>query len=433
LGESQEEAENHACQLVNILTSVGIRVNVPKSMGAAAQVVDYLGQVLDLQDHLVKPQASKEKIVLNMAKHLVKGATCTPRHLAGLAGSLLDAVKSNVGLEGLPQQLLKVNSKLVRAQAQSLGLSPHHQRCWGLSQPKNPEVDRCLRMIRDALLTPVHRVLRPSTSHKFTLQTDSSGHGWGAVLIQQDTTLSRYSGFWTKQEARRHITWLEAKASALALGQALDLLPQGCELKLQVDAISTRHAWAKGSKLPHLNDLVVGPKVAAHQKRIFLAPEYLPGVLNTQADWLSRHQERLDPDNYRLHRSWFHRICRLFRYTPTVDLFASQLNHQLPRYGSWKSDHRSLGNAFGLDWSQELAWANPPWALAQRMLKKVQDDRATALVALPVWRTAPWWPLLQTLQVGTPVIIRGESLFCDPQNNPLPAPRWATIFTMVRG
>jgi hypothetical protein len=253
------------------------------------------------------------------------------------------------------------------------------------------------------------------------------------VLKQQDSIKTNYSGFWSPQEARRHITWLEAKASALAVGQAMEILPTGCTVTLQVDAISTRHAWAKGSKLPHLNDLVIGPKVEVHKKHIFLVPEYLPGVLNTDADWLSRHQEKLDPDNYRLHGRWFRHICRQFHMRPTVDLFASQLNHQLPRYGSWKADHRSLGNAFLLDWSRELSWANPPWSLAGRMLSKIKSDRATALVALPLWRTAPWWPLLQELQVTPPIIIKGEPLFCDPQNKPLPAPRWATIFTVVRG
>ena len=63
---------------------------------------------------MVKPQEVKTQMSLKMAKHLLAGSNCAPKLLGDLAGNLLDAVRSNVKLEGLPQQLLKFNSALVR-------------------------------------------------------------------------------------------------------------------------------------------------------------------------------------------------------------------------------------------------------------------------------------------------------------------------------
>ena len=91
-----------------------------------------------------------------------------------------------------------------------------------------------------------------------------------------------------------------------------------------------------------------------------LSCHYLLGAQNTTADWLSRHQELVDPDNYRLAQKWFRKVCHHFHFQPSVDLFANQLNNQSERYCAWGRDHRALGTAYALDWSRELALANPP-------------------------------------------------------------------------
>ena len=121
----------------------------------------YLGHVLDLRSNLVKPQEVKTQASLKMARHLWAGNNCAPKLLGGLAGNLLDAVRSNVKLEGLLQQLLKFNCALVRQQAKRLGVSPYHPRCWGLFVPKTKEIQVCLVTVSQALMEPLPRVLRP--------------------------------------------------------------------------------------------------------------------------------------------------------------------------------------------------------------------------------------------------------------------------------
>ena len=87
-----------------------------------------------------------------------------------------------------------------------------------------------------------------------------------------------------------------------------------------------------------------------------------------------------------------------------------------------------------MDWGQwKMVWANPPWELAGKMLNKIKEDRACALICLPVWRSAPWWRDLMELQAAPLFVCRGQSLYKDPEGNKLPSPRWATLFTVVAG
>ena len=433
LGENKMQAEAYAARLVSLFSSTGICVNGNKSMTEASQSVVYLGHILDLQANLIRHQEVKNQGSLKMVNHLLSGNNCAPKLLAGLAGNLLDAIRSNVKLEGLPQHLLKCNSGLVRWQAKRLGVSPYHPKCWGLFQPKTKAIQECLAKVSQALMLPLPRVLRPSTQGCYLLSSDASKQGWGAILLQDKQVLARYSGFWEPSEAKKHITYLEVKASALGLARALLLVPLGSEVLLKVDSICARHAWAKGSKLAHLNDLVAPVKVMVHSKGVLLKCEYLPGVQNTLADWLSRNQDRVDPENYQLAAKWFHRVCNHFQFFPTVDLFASQLNHQIQRYCSWSKDHLSLGNAYALDWAPELPWANPPFSQVHRMLDKIVRDQAMVLVCLPVWPSQSWWGRLQLMQVVPPLIVKGQGLFRNPKGVIQDAPRWATLFTVVRG
>ena len=64
--------------------------------------------------------------------------------------------------------------------------------------------------------------------------------------------------------------------------------------------------------------------------RIAVTAEYLPRSLNIQADWQSRNHR--DSSDWKLNPKIFSQIVRGI---PQIDLFASQLNHQLPKYMSW--------------------------------------------------------------------------------------------------
>lgn len=58
---------------------------------------------------------------------------------------------------------------------------------------------------------------------------------------------------------------------------------------------------------------------------------------------------------------------------PDIDLFASRLNHQLPKYVSWEPDPGAAAvYAFSLHWGEMFIYVFPPFCLVNRCLQKNQ-------------------------------------------------------------
>ena len=131
--------------------------------------------------------------------------------------------------------------------------------------------------------------------------------------------------------------------------------------------------------------------------------EHLPGIMNQVADEESRTvRDRCD---WMIHPHLFAQIER--KMGPLeVDMFASRLTHQLPRYFSWRPDPAAEAtDAFSQVWSQFRGYANPPWCLLLPTLAKIQRERARVVLVAPMWKTQPWYPLLLQLLRGTPLLI----------------------------
>ena len=97
---------------------------------------------------------------------------------------------------------------------------------------------------------------------------------------------------------------------------------------------------------------------------ITLLAEHLPGAFNTIADQESRTLRTSTP--WMLDRMVFQEV--MGRLGPcTNDLFASQLNNQLPWYVSWLPDpFATVTNALEMPWQGELGYAFPLFALVGR-------------------------------------------------------------------
>ena len=88
-------------------------------------------------------------------------------------------------------------------------------------------------------------------------------------------------------------------------------------------------------------------------------------------------------------------------------------------------------NAFSHKWTQRC-WLNPPWELALPALRKVQQDRTSALVLLPNCKNALLWPLLMQLAIAPSVTLQG-TLYRGPDGQMLPPPKWSTVAFSVQG
>ena len=155
----QEETQHRAMILINLLTQLGIRVNHKKSMKEAKQSFTYVGHVFDLTTHVISPIPEKSIKTIKFIKHQTRGNNFQPRALAGLAGHLLDAAKSNVAFHGLPQQLMTFAARGVNRNVQEYPWRSR-QFHWNSTRGKPVELKTILRTCLHAAINPNHRLLR---------------------------------------------------------------------------------------------------------------------------------------------------------------------------------------------------------------------------------------------------------------------------------
>ena len=141
----------------------------------------------------------------------------------------------------------------------------------------------------------------------------------------------------------------------------------------------------------------------------------------------------VDPSNFQLKPEVFRKVCFKLGYHPTLDLFATRHNKQCHQYCAWRVDPQSKGNAFQVNWNKQTNWMNPPWDLIPKALAKLKEDKATVLACLPVWPAKHWWRQVLHMQVGPSIQIRHQPIFRNQSGRDLYPPRWATLFTLLKG
>ena len=131
---------------------------------------------------------------------------------------------------------------------------------------------------------------------------------------------------------------------------------------------------------------------------IVVTAEYLPSSLNIQADWQSRnHRESSD---WKLNPKIFSQIVKI-RGIPQIDLFATRLNHPLPKYMSWHPDPSSCAvDSLQHSWKNLYGYAFPPFFLIGKVLGKVRKEQSLLLIVTPAWQTQQWYTSI-TRNVGS--------------------------------
>lgn len=149
--------------------------------------------------------------------------------------------------------------------------------------------------------------------------------------------------------------------------------------------------------------------------------DHLPGVENTEADWLSR--QNIVEGDWSLHPQVFEQITKAFG-RPEIDLFASRDNAQVPNFLSRFPDPIAMGtNALIQPWPQALLYAFPPIPLIQAVLQRVKQQQATLILVAPDWPCRPWYPSIVNMMTGTPLRLpnRPDLLRQGPLTHPNPS------------
>ena len=81
-----------------------------------------------------------------------------------------------------------------------------------------------------------------------------------------------------------------------------------------------------------------------------------------------------------------------------VDLFASRLTKQLPRFYSWRPDPEAEAtDTFMQNWATYQGFTNQPWCLLHCCLAKVRKQAARIVLITLLWKTQSWFPLVLEL------------------------------------
>ncbi len=387
----------HTNIVINLLQDLGFIINFEKSILTPTQILEFLGFIINAVT--MKFYLPPEKITKTsrLCKSLMK-ENPTSLHLLSQLLGFLESCRPAVWLA--PLHFRHLQSCLIEQVALNNG---GYHGTVHLSRPALGELQWWILNNHQVHGSPI----RPPSS-EMIITSDASKMGWGATCGNIST-----NGRWSHEENLLHINVLELKAAFLAI-QSFLKHQSNLVVKLRLDnttAVSYINNQG-GTRSPKLMSLTLELWNWCLRHSIFLKAEYLPGVQNVQADRESR--VFTDSSDWKIQSE----VIQPFLKDREIDLFATRLTNQLPRYVSWRPDpHAYATDAFTVDWSTTRGYAFPPFNLIPRTLMKVRDDNATLLLVAPIWQAQHWWPLLLQLAISLPVRLPlSQTLLENPSN-----------------
>ena len=157
----------------------------------------------------------------------------------------------------------------------------------------------------------------------------------------------------------------------------------------------------------HLNSICKQIWEWCKDRNIWLFPVYI----NTKED-LADRTSRITyiQAEWMLGKRLFDRVSQTLKFSPTTDLFASRLNHQLPTYGSYKPDPNAYAvDAFSLVWKHFRFCCFPPFSCITEGLQKIKKEESEGLLIVPRWPTQPFYSQLLQMLKQEPMIIQANA------------------------
>lgn len=228
-----------------------------------------------------------------------------------------------------------------------------------------------------------------------TIYSDASTKGWGAV---NKTTNEKTGGQWSLLEQENNINILELTACQLALLSFCKHM-SNTSVRIYMDnTTSCSYINKFGGKKKELDCLAREICRWCLTRDIHLSAAHVAGTLNSEADEMSRSFN--DDSEWSLDELQFKKIQEKFPHL-TIDLFASRLNNKLTKYASFRPEPNAYAiDAFSFSWTSEFSYIFSPFVLVPRILQKLEEDNAEAVMVVPIWTTQVWWASLLQLISG---------------------------------
>ena len=113
---------------------------------------------------------------------------------------------------------------------------------------------------------------------------------------------------------------------------------------------------------------------------------------------------------------------RNHNFRPQVDAFADKKNKRFPKF---------YDDAWSEDWSEPL-WINPPLDVFPRVVQKLKQSGAKAILIVPNWPRQSWFKDIMDISIDIVELPhKGVKLYCEDNGKPLPQRSWSTLACLV--
>ncbi|WKY01137.1 hypothetical protein Q1695_015273 [Nippostrongylus brasiliensis] len=399
--ENASACEREVTYAAHFFESLGMRINYSKSVMSPTQRIEFLGMEIDtVRGDFIVP-GNKLLRVQQEASALIRSRKAPARELAAFLG--------RVNFVSIASPLSVFRARRLQREVAKM-TSPSDNSTFDRAVCINEDLATDLAWFRDCLQNHA-RYPFIRCSPDISISTDASKQGWGAVCCGKGT-----GGRWSREESLRHINILELQAAFFGL-KSFGSGWRDINVLLELDN-TTAIAYLKrcgGTTNETLSELAKDIWDWCTERRIRLLPTHRPGIENSEADRESRSFGR-EVAEWSLNSQV---VEKMFAYygRPSVDLFASRLNHKLPSYFSLNPDPGATKvDAFAQSWWGTFGFAFPPFALVGRVIRKAIRDRSSIILVAPLWRSQYWFPLLLRHAESLPVRLESKKspLLVDP-------------------
>lgn len=399
IGSNSKSCEENIQSTINLMTKMGLEVNMKKSQIIPSKEVRFLGFILNTKTMTISLPKEKQDKIIKLCRDLKSRDNISIQELSILIGNL---VASLLAVPYGMCHLRQIEFEKITALKQN---DENYSASMVMSREGKLELDWWENNIKNCTKSFLKK------GYDLTITTDASLSGWGAV--SDDRTAN---GHWTAEQATFHINVLELMAIYYGLltfspGPRLNIL-------IRTDSITALSYINNSGSCSNNQCHKIAMQIWkwCETRNIVIVAAYVNTKFNVVADQLSR-AKKCDYSDFMLGANYFRRICKLF-FLPVIDLFASHNTKQCDAYVSWKPDPgASHVDAFTIKWPDSY-YAFPPFNLISRVLSKVLVDKSKGIIVAPYWPTQSWFPLFLKLCQNKFVILKpsNQLLFCPYLN-----------------
>ncbi|KAJ8921724.1 hypothetical protein NQ315_010634 [Exocentrus adspersus] len=349
------------------------------------------------------PEEKKFRLI-ELLKRLLSLRECRIREFAKIIGTLVSACPAvNYGF--LHTKLFERHKYLALKQSRG-----NYDEKMEISSELSSEINWFINILPKSF-----KSIRVN-SYNMEIFSDASRSGWGAYCAGNSTF-----GFWTRDESKFHINYLELLAVYFAL-LCFASKQSNCNILCRVDNTTAVASINRmGSvQFQNLNNITQKIWRWCETRNIYIFASYINTKENVEADIASRQNHK--ETEWSLSQKAFQKILSKFG-TPSIDLFASRVNKKCSKFVSWRRDPEAFQvDAFTMSWSVLYFYAFPPFSMVLRTLQKLIEDKAEGIVVVPLWISQPWYPIFESLLVrpfpgGREVIRKALLLGAVPKNS----------------